>query len=224
MCGRFVLTTAGEALAEHFDLETAPALAPRYNIAPSQEVAVVRRRQVEGSRELAMLRWGLVPHWARDPKMGARMINARSETVAEKPSFRDAFKRGRCLVPVSGFYEWQRSGKGKQPYYFRGKDERPLAIAALWDRWRGPENTVIESCALLTTAANELMRPIHDRMPVIVEPANYRLWLDPASRNADRLHALLTPRTTDELEAFAVGTAVNNPRHDDATNVKPIAV
>lgn len=222
MCGRYTLATPTEALAELFQLQTAlPSLRPRYNIAPTQPVAVVRR-STEGEREMVIMHWGLIPSWAKEPDIGNRLINARSETVSEKPSFRSAFKRRRCLVPTDGFYEWQRLNKRKQPHYVRMGDGEPFAFAGLWERWDGQDETVIESCTILTTEANAFVRPIHNRMPVIVEPGNYDLWLEAEPDRTGALARLMRPYSGDRLTAFPISTWVNSPKNDDARCVEPI--
>jgi putative SOS response-associated peptidase YedK len=211
MCGRFLLFSDAPTLAGLFDLAGFPELAPRYNIAPTQPVAAVRSG--EAGRECVRLRWGLVPSWSRDTKVAP--INARAETAADKPLFRAALRKRRCLVPASGFYEWLAlaGGKRKQPYCFRPGDERPWALAALWERWQGPDSPV-ESCAILTTEANELVRPVHERMPVILPERHWSAWLDPALQEAGQLVPLLLPYPADAMRAYPVGLAVNNPRND----------
>ncbi len=222
MCGRYTLATPTEALAKLFQLQTAlPSLRPRYNIAPTQPVAVVRR-STEGEREMVIMHWGLIPSWAKEPDIGNRLINARSETVSEKPSFRSAFKRRRCLVPTDGFYEWQRLNKRKQPHYVRMGDGEPFAFAGLWEHWEGQDETVIESCTILTTEANAFVRPIHNRMPVIVEPGDYDLWLETEPDRTGALARLMRPYSGDRLTAFPISTWVNNPKNDDARCVEPI--
>lgn len=221
MCGRYTLTTPTGVLAEEFDLTgPLPEVPPRYNVAPAQEVAAVLTNG--GGRHLEMLRWGLIPPWADDPQIGSRMINARSETVAEKPSFRRAFKERRCLIPADGFYEWQRVGDGKQPYYIRRRDGRPFAFAGLWEDWRGSVEE-IRSCTILTTDANELVGEVHHRMPVIVAPENYEIWLDPDVRETDWLAPLLVPYSSEEMEAYPVSRFVNKPSNDDQRCVEPVA-
>lgn len=217
MCGRYTLKTLPEVLQEQFQLAEAPAMKPRFNIAPSQLVACVRMKPETRRREGVLLRWGLVPSWARDPAMGMKLINARAETVAEKPAFRKPFRHQRCLVLADGFYEWQRLGRIKQPYYIRMADERPFAFAGLWDHWAGKDGAAIESCALLTTDANEVMAPIHDRMPVILRRSDYEQWLDPEIQNADVLKPLLRSYPPEEMIAIPISTKVNNPRNDDAS-------
>jgi putative SOS response-associated peptidase YedK len=225
MCGRFALIESGESLAETFDLNEVPAVAPRYNIAPTQPVAAVRltphRERERQERELALFHWGLIPSWAKDPSIGSRLINARSETAAEKPSFRAAFKYRRCLVPASGFYEWQKVNGRKQPYFFRLEEEGPLAIAGLWEYWQSPDGSEIESVTLLTTQANERVRPVHDRMPVLLAPADYALWLDPAVQHAGELQHLLRPYPAEEMVGYPVSTVVNNPRNEGEACIAP---
>ncbi len=221
MCGRFTLSDPdAEQLSARFGVVAVPDLRPRYNIAPTQPIAVVR---LGGSaREMVMLRWGLIPSWAKDPTIGDRLINARAETVAEKPSFRSAFLRRRCLIVADGFYEWQKRRSGKQPYYVRLREGQLFAFAGLWERWTGPQGQEIESCVLLTTSPNDLLRPIHDRMPVILHPDDYALWLDPAVDDRTRLQALLQPYPSDEMEAYPVGRRVNDPHNDDPRCIEPL--
>lgn len=221
MCGRYTLATFQDQLVEAFDLPPAPVIESRYNIAPTQSAPVVRLDGDSRRRQLDALRWGLIPHWAKDPSIGSRMINARSESVETEPAFRSALRRQRCLVPSTGFYEWKRVEGGtasrpkKQPYYIKRRDERVFAFAGLWDRWRDSEGETVESFAILTTAPNDCLRSLHDRMPVIVDPGDYGLWLDPAVQDGAPLRRLFQPFPGDELVAYAVGTQVNNPAHDD---------
>ncbi|MCS7040325.1 MAG: SOS response-associated peptidase, partial [Anaerolineae bacterium] len=187
MCGRFTLTASGDELASLFDLEQAPNLEPRYNIAPTQPVAVVRLDREGRRREFTLMRWGLIPSWAKDIHIGNRLINARAETLTEKPAFRTAFRRRRCLIPANGFYEWQKPTAGrKQPYFIGLPDRRPFAFAGLWEHWEGADGSVLDSCAIITTAANERVRVLHDRMPVILERTDFGDWLDPTT-TPDRL-------------------------------------
>jgi putative SOS response-associated peptidase YedK len=210
MCGRFLLMTSGRDVAEEFGLADFPELFPRYNIAPTQAVLAVRA--AGAGREGALLRWGLVPAWARDMKQAP--INARAETAADKPTFRHALRKRRCLIPASGFYEWAAIAgeKRKQPYCFRPRNERSFAFAGLWERWEGPQGPV-ESCAILTTEANQLVRPVHDRMPVILPGRHFGAWLDPQVQDAGELVQLL-PFPSDAMRAYPVGGLVNNPRND----------
>lgn len=222
MCGRFTLTVSAEVLADHFKLEAVPPLEPRFNIAPTQAVSVIWIRPARKRRELAILQWGLIPSWADDPSMGARCINARAETVLEKPAYRTPFRYRRCLMAADGFFEWKGKGKLRQPYYFRLKDGRPFAFAGLWEQW-GPEGAdQIETCALITTDANQEVRPIHERMPVILSPADYDLWLDPHNHEAERLLPLLRPFTAEPLEVFPVSTRVNSPFEDEPECITPL--
>ncbi len=216
MCGRYTLTCAPETLSEAFRLESVTDLPPRYNIAPSQQVTCVRTRSATRTRDVVGLRWGLVPSWTRDPAVGNTLINARAETAADKPAFRTPFRERRCLVLADGYYEWKREGTRTQPYHIRFNDGRPFAFAGLWDRWTGQDGTVLESCAILTTRPNACTASIHDRMPVIVCPAEYDPWIDPALRTVTRLAALVTPYPSDAMVATPVGAIVNNPRCDDA--------
>ena len=218
MCGRFAQLADPESLAEQFGVVVPPALAqtefmPRYNVAPTQAVTAVRLNPHTQQRELAFFQWGLIPSWSKDPKIGARMINARGETVAEKPSFRSAFKRRRCLIPADGFYEWQKIDGGKQPMYIHAQDQRPLALAGLWENWHSPDGGEIETCTIITITPNELMAPIHNRMPVIIAPEDYATWLDPADRPEIGLH-LLRPFPAEKMTAYPVSKFVNSPRND----------
>jgi putative SOS response-associated peptidase YedK len=225
MCGRYSLKTPADTLAEHFQLKKAPSLAPRFNIAPSQPIAIVRIATPQDDRECVAARWGLIPSWAQDPAIGNKMIVARAETVAEKPAFRGPLARTRCLVPADGYYEWQRQermGQRKQPFYIRLRDGRPFAFAGLWERWTGPDGKTVESCAILTTEPNESLQEIHDRMPVILDPKDYDQWLDPAIRKAELLQSLFRPYPSEDMTAYAVTLRVNDPAHDDAACIAPL--
>lgn len=213
MCGRFTLRLPPTELVKVFALLREPVLSPRFNVAPTQSVPVIR--QTGGDRELVLMRWGLIPSWAKDAALGASLINARAETVAEKPSFRSAFKKRRCLIPADGFFEWQKTGgKTKQPFFIGLRDDQPFALAGLWERWeKGPEGPV-ESCTVLTTSPNELLAEIHDRMPVILPEATWDLWLDPEIQDAIALQSLLVPFPADEMQCYPVSTVVNSPRND----------
>ena len=216
MCGRYTLTSKGDEVALLFDLSDIPSVPPRYNIAPTQEAAVVLVPAAGAPRHLDFLRWGLVPYWADDPKIGNRMINARSEGVADKPSYRSSFRKQRCLIPTDGFYEWKKEGKLKQPYHIRRKDRHPFAFAGLWSRWRPKEegSQPLDTFTILTTDANDLIRPLHDRMPVILDPAHFDLWLDPAVDDRERLLQLLVPYDGSHMETVPVSRAVNSPAVD----------
>ena len=223
MCGRFALLIPGEELAESFGLSSTPTLGPRYNIAPTQPVAAVRRNPDTGRRELTHMHWGLIPFWAKDPSIGSRMINARSETVAEKPAFRAAFKYRRCIIPASGFYEWQKQNGHKQPHYIHHKDGAPLGFAGLWEHWQSADGSELESCTILTTSANEMMTSLHNRMPVILEPADYEIWLHSDGQGQDELQHLLRPANDELLQAHPVSTFVNRPQNDAPQCVAPLA-
>jgi putative SOS response-associated peptidase YedK len=223
MCGRYTLSTNAQVLADLFRLEEALALPPRYNIAPTQDVAIVRSETEGGGRRLSLAHWGLIPSWAKDRGLGARMINARADTAAEKPAFRAAFKSRRCLIPADGFFEWKATGERKQPHYIRLQDAGPFAFAGLWERWAPADREPIESCTILTTEPNEVLRPIHDRMPVILPPAAWSLWLDPAVRERERLQPLLVPHPAAAMIAYPVGLGVNSARRDDPSCIEPLA-
>jgi putative SOS response-associated peptidase YedK len=239
MCGRYTLLAEANQLAAEFGIADVSPLEPRYNIAPTQDVpvvrleggpalhgvsapssmAVVRKSETGSGRRLDVLRWGLIPHWAKDSSFAYRTINARAETVATQPAFRDAFRKRRCIVPANGFFEWQKRMVGgkevKQPHYIRRRDGRPMGLAGLWERWEGPDGTVIESFTIITTEANELVGTLHNRMPVILRPEDFDTWLSPASRPED-LKSLLVPCPPSWLEASPVSRHVNNPRNDDS--------
>ena len=222
MCGRFTQAADGEIIARVFDLPEAPELSPRYNIAPTQDVAALRLAE-SGGRELVQLHWGLIPPWAKERAMGARMINARAETLAEKPAFRSAFRARRCLIVADGFYEWQKLGTRKQPHFIGFRDGRPFAFAGLWERWHGGGEEAVESCTIVTTEANELLAPIHDRMPVIVDPDDFAFWIDPSQKETDRLAGLLRPYPPGPLEAYPVSLLVNSPANDTPACRKRLA-
>ncbi|MGI9048444.1 MAG: SOS response-associated peptidase [Rubrobacteraceae bacterium] len=221
MCGRYTLATPVERLAEAFGVGgSLPELSPNYNVAPTQEVAAVL---VDGDeRRLEMLRWGLIPSWAKDPEIGARMINARSETVPEKPSFRSAFRKRRCLIPADGFYEWQKTNNGKQPFYARMRDGSPFAFAGLWESWRDNDGPEVRTCTILTTNPNELMAQVHNRMPVILPPDYYGLWLDPDAEE-DALTELFDSYPDEAMETYPVSRFVNSPSNNDERCGEPAA-
>lgn len=221
MCGRFALAATGEEVAAHYQLAEVPFIAPRFNIAPTQPVAAVRL-DLGGARQLTHFQWGLIPSWSKDPSMGSKLINARAETASEKPAFRAAFKRRRCLIPATGFYEWQAVGKGKQPMYIHGAGGGLLSLAGLWEIWHAPDGGELATCTILTTSPNDLMEPIHNRMPLILDPGDYDMWLDP-STEVDQLNHLLRPFATDELAAYPVSTAVNRPQNDSEACIAPLA-
>jgi putative SOS response-associated peptidase YedK len=212
MCGRFTLSQPTDAIASAFNIAQIPPLEPRYNIAPTQLIPSILSAP-GGEKQLQMLRWGLIPSWAKDAKISAKLINARAETVSEKPSFKAAFKRRRCLIVADGFYEWQRQEKQKQPYYFRLQNAQLFAFAGLWEQWKSPDEDIINSCTILTTEANDLLRPIHDRMPVILESKDYGLWLDSEAQQP-QLQQLLRPYQADLMTSYTVSTKVNNPKNN----------
>ena len=218
MCGRYTLTTPLEGLREVFLFEGAPNLAPRYNIAPTQEVPAVRLGPEDGKRHLVPLRWGLIPSWAKEASIGSRMINARAESVSEKPAFRAAFRQRRCLIPADGFYEWQARPSGpKQPYHIARPEGGPFAFAGLWERWADRAGgEAVESFTIVTTEANRGLEAIHHRMPVVLAPADHAAWLDPEAAG-DALQALLRPAPEETFVATPVSTRVNAVRNDDAS-------
>jgi len=222
MCGRYTLRTPAAILKDYFGLSDLPGLAPRYNIAPSQAVGAVRF--TDGMREWVQLRWGMIPKWAKEPSIGNRMINARAETVAEKPAFREAFEQRRCLIPADGFYEWQKlDGGGKQPYYLSRTGGELFAFAGLWARWRDrTSGVVIESCTVITTTPNELLAPIHDRMPVMLDCEAADEWIR-TDAVPGALDVLLQPFPADAMRAEPVSNHVNRPANDDPGCVAPIA-
>lgn len=212
MCGRFVSSIPADELKKIFDLVETPQLEPRYNVAPTQLTAVVRN-QGERNR-LDLLKWGLVPGWSKDLSFGSHLINARSETVAEKPAFRHAIKYRRCIIPASGFYEWSHSGSLKQPYYIRMADHSPMCLAGLWEMWKAPDGNELETFTILTTAANGAVAPIHDRMPVILPPDTFPLWLSHNMHDPQLLQPFYQPIPADQVTAYKVPDLVNNPRFD----------
>jgi putative SOS response-associated peptidase YedK len=223
MCGRFTLTVDPARLKEAFPwVETPQELAPRYNIAPSQPVAVVANNS---DYKLEYFQWGLVPSWAKDPQIGNRMINARAETLAEKPSFRTAYRRRRCMIFADGFYEWRQNpgGRSKTPMYIRLASGDPFAFAGLWENWHGPDGSQILSCTIITTSPNDMIREIHNRMPVILPEDGYKLWLDPEERNPQELDGLLRPYPASQLTAYPVSKLVNSPQNELPDCIKPVA-
>lgn len=219
MCGRFTRAINTASVAEAFGVdEISTDLKPSYNIAPTQPVAVVIR---DGKKRLIEVRWGLVPSWAKDLAIGSKMINARAETITEKASFRNAFKKRRCLVVADGFYEWQKVGDGKRPVYIRLKSGKPFGMAGLYEVWHSPAGEEVMTCAIITTAPNELMRPIHERMPVIVAKDTEDLWLDPQVQDTAVLRELLQPYPASEMEAYPVSKRVNSPAENAPECIKP---
>ena len=219
MCGRYTLKTPVDTLAKQFEADEYPSsLTPSYNIAPTQQVATVLVE--DGKRKLEMLHWGLIPSWADDPAIGNRMINARAETVATKPSYRSAFKSRRCLILADGFYEWQKTSNGKQPFYIRMEDGSPFAFAGLWEIWKNGRE--IRSSTIVTTEPNELVEEIHNRMPVILHPEDYEMWLDPDFDEKEPLTTLLKPYPASEMEAYPVSRRVNKPSNNQPEVIEAV--
>jgi len=219
MCGRYTLRAPADVIADEFELPVMPPWVPRWNVAPTQTVAAIRL--TDGKPEGVNLRWGLIPWWAEDVKKLPLLINAKSESAATKPAFRDAFKRRRCLVLADGFFEWQKIGKQKQPWYYTLRNERPFAFAGLWDRWKRGEQP-IESCTILTTDANELAAAVHDRMPVILAREARDAWLDPEIDDPAALQELLRPYPAAEMSAYQVNPIVNKAGNDVPECVAPL--
>jgi putative SOS response-associated peptidase YedK len=220
MCGRFTLTTNLGAIAQRFGMARfLEEIGPRYNIAPTQTVIVVND---DGTRHLTQMQWGFIPSWAKDPAIGNRMINARAETVATRPAFRVALRKRRCLIPADGFYEWQPAGRRKQPVYITLKSREPFSFAGLSETWTSPEGEEVRSCTIITCEANDLMKPIHDRMPVILSKEAESVWLDPTIQDPALLLPLLVPYPAEEMEVYPVSTWVNNPEHDGAECLLPL--
>jgi putative SOS response-associated peptidase YedK len=227
MCGRFIITTAATALRDLFGTRNAlPNFRPRYNAAPTDQLPIILRDRDTGERHLNVLRWGLIPFWARDAKIGYSTINAKAETVAEKPAFREAFNSRRCLVPADGFYEWHKVGaKAKQPYRISMRDGATFAFAGLWERWNDrASGELVRSFTIVTTTPNAICAPIHDRMPVILEPSSYGQWLGDEPADAVRLLMMLRPYPAERMTAYPVSARVGNVRNDDAALIEPIAV
>jgi putative SOS response-associated peptidase YedK len=220
MCGRYTLTSAPEAIRALFRYAEQPNFPPRYNIAPTQPIPIVRL--VEGKREFALVRWGLLPSWVKDPKAFSLLINARGESVLDKPAFRAAMKYRRCLIPADGFYEWQKAGERKRPFYVRAKDSGPLAFAGLWECWTGPNGEELETAAIVTTHANRTLSPIHERMPVLVPPEAFDLWLDCKAVDAETAAALIAPARDDFLDAHEIAPAVNRVANDTPALIEPL--
>ncbi|MDH4214701.1 MAG: SOS response-associated peptidase [Candidatus Thorarchaeota archaeon] len=220
MCGRFSMFTYIKELKDRFKIDDiSTTIEPRYNIAPAQKIATVVQRD---SRQLVEMKWGLVPSWAKDSKIGNRLINARAETVATKPAFRSAFKKRRCLILADSFFEWQKSGDVKTPMLIRMKSQDTFAMAGLYEYWKMKSGKTLESCAIVTTAANDFMKPIHDRMPVILRPENEDKWLDSELQDVEEITHLLRPVDSDLLEAYEVSTYVNSPRNQDSNVIRPV--
>jgi putative SOS response-associated peptidase YedK len=220
MCGRYAITSSPEALRALLAYLDLPNFPPRWNVAPTQPVPIVRLDQ--GQRRFALVRWGLIPSWVKDPKQFSLVFNARADAVNNKPAFQNAMKRRRCLFPADGFYEWRKQGDRSRPYFVRRRDRKPFAFAGLWESWMGPNGEEMESAAIITTGANRLLRAIHERMPVIMAPEAFELWLDTANVDAVTAAALLTPAPEDLLEAYEISTAVNRVANDSAKLIEPV--
>lgn len=223
MCGRFVMVSPSYVISEVFCLKEEPQdLLPSYNITPGQSVYAVLRDERNETNRLARFRWGLVPSWVKDPSVGNRMINARAESVAERPSFKEAFRDRRCLVVADGFYEWQKTGRAKVPFFIRLKSGRPFGMAGLYETWVSPAGKILRTCTIITTRANDLLSPIHDRMPVIVHREKQALWLDRSVRDKKDLIDILKPFPPEEMDAYRVSGAVNSPLNDNPALILPI--
>ena len=225
MCGRYRLSRRKQVVEEYFDCVSGePDWAPRYNIAPTQPVPVIRQNPAEARRELSLMRWGLIPSWAKDSSGAARMINARSETAGARPAFRDALKSRRCLIPADAFYEWSRTGKSKQAYCFEVGEGELFAFAGLWDRWKQPGGITLETCSILTRTPNAVTAPVHDRMPVILDPDGYDAWLDPGMQNVDAACALLKPCDARLMRCYPVSARINHVGNDDEQCCAPAEI
>jgi len=217
------LPEKAQVVEEYFDTASNEQdWAPRYNIAPTQPIPVIRQHPMEPVRELSLMRWGLIPSWAKDSSAAARMINARSETASTKPAFRDALKSRRCLIPADGFYEWAKTAKGKQPYCFEVNDGEWFAFAGIWDRWKDATGNAVETCSILTTTPNAVTSPVHDRMPVILDPDSYDLWLDPGMQNVAAASELLKPYDARLMRCYPISTRINHVANDDEGCSAPV--
>jgi putative SOS response-associated peptidase YedK len=215
MCGRYRLSRTKKVVEEHFDAAGDDDWIPRYNVAPTQPVPVIRQNPTEPGRKISMMRWGLVPLWSKDMSGAAMRINARAETAGQKPAFRDALASRRCLIPADGFYEWKKTGKAKRPYCFEVNDGELFAFAGLWERWKDPVGNWIKTCSILTTTANGVTSAVHGRMPVILEPGDYDLWLDPGMKKVEAVTEMLKPYDARKMRSYPVSTRVNNAANDD---------
>jgi putative SOS response-associated peptidase YedK len=225
MCGRYRLSRRKQVVEEYFDTASGEEdWTPRYNIAPTQPIPVIRQHPKEAVRELSLVRWGLIPSWAKDSSGAARMINARSETASTKPAFRDALKFRRCLIPADGFYEWQKAGRARQPYCFEVNAGELFAFAGLWEGWRDPSGKAVETCSILTTTPNAVTTAIHDRMPVILDPDSYDLWLDPRMKDASTAAEMLKPYNARLMRCYPVSRRINSVAHDDEECSAPVEV
>jgi putative SOS response-associated peptidase YedK len=225
MCGRFRVARRKHIIEQHFDaVSDEPDWSPRFNVAPTQPVPVIRQHPREAGREISFMRWGLIPSWSKNTSGAARMINARSETAATTPAFRDPLKSRRCLISADGFYEWQRTATGKQPFCFEVNGGELFAFAGLWDLWKDPSGQWVKSCSILTTTANAVTAAVHDRMPVILGPADYDLWLDPGMTNVEAASDLLKPFDAGQMRSYPVSSRVNNVANDDVECSMPVEI
>jgi len=223
MCGRYRLSRRKQIVEAHFSgVSGQEDWNPRYNIAPTQPVPIIRQNSQKPVRELSLLRWGLIPSWAKDASVASRMINARSETAGAKPAFRDPLTNRRCLIPADGFYEWQRTGKVKQPYCFEVNDGELFAFAGIWDRWTDPNRNTVETCSILTTSPNAVTSAVHDRMPVILDPDSYDIWLDPGMRDVTTAFELLKPYDAQFMRCYPISTRINHVANDDEECSAPV--
>jgi putative SOS response-associated peptidase YedK len=223
MCGRYRLSRRKQLVDEYFgSVSGEEEWNPRYNVAPTQTVPVIRQNPKEPVRELSLMRWGLVPSWAKDSSVAAMMINARSETASTKPAFRDALKSRRCLIPADAFYEWQKTGKAKQPYCFEVDEGELFAFEGIWDRWKDPSGNALETCSILTTSPNAVTSPVHDRMPVILDPDSYDLWLDPGMKDVSAVSELLKPCDARLMRCYPISTRINHVANDDEECSAPV--
>ncbi len=222
MCGRFIQYSDPEIYAKQFGLDEIDPVAPSYNVAPSQQVMIIRQRPT-GVRELMHVRWGLIPSWSKGPDNRYTMINARAETVGHKPAYRTAFRRRRCLIPTEGFYEWRTLASGKQPYLIRRKDQAPFAMAGIREVWHGKNSPPVESCSIIVTNSNAVISPIHDRMPVVLDPLDYDVWLNPENQDIQGLTSLLRPADPRDWAVHPVSQRANSPRINDKALIVPIA-
>jgi putative SOS response-associated peptidase YedK len=220
MCGRYSIATAPEALRTLFRYREQPNFPPRYNIAPTQPVPIVR--VVEGDRHFALVRWGLIPPWAKDPRAFTLVINARGESINDKPAFKNAMKRRRCLFPADGFYEWRQEGRGKRPFHVRRRDGQPMAFAGLWETWIGPNGEEMETAAIVTTTANADLAPIHERMPVVIPEEAFESWLDCVNVDAAMASAMIAPAPEGMFEGYEISSAVNRAANDSAELIEPV--
>ena len=220
MCGRYVITSAPEAIRALFRYPEEPDFPPRYNVAPTQPVPIVRINA--GAPSFALMRWGLIPSWVKDPRNYTLLINARGETVTEKPAFRHAVQRRRCLFPADGFYEWRADGVRRRPYFIRPRNGGPIAFAGLWETWSGPNGEEVDTACIVTTTANRVLAPIHDRMPAVIAPEGFDLWLDSARVDTATAVALIVPAPDNLFEAYEISTAVNRAANDSAALIEPV--